>query len=216
MNAIIVGCGRAGAELAEKLFRLGHHVSVIDVVSQAFDNLPSDFRGHVIQGDILSQDVLTNAGIEEAHCLAALTNSDTLNAVVSHIARSHFKVPAVVARNYDPRWAALHEAFELQTINSIQWSGEQLLEIVLHGNARRVYEIDERIAIYRLELPAAWSGKQVSDLLAGTHALPVTLTREGVSEHASSDAQFALGDALLVSATIEEAAVLRERLQKGA
>ena len=38
--------------------------------------------------------------------LASVTNSDAVNAVVAHVARTVYDVPSVVSRNYDPRWRA--------------------------------------------------------------------------------------------------------------
>src|SRR5512134_2151768 len=98
---IIVGCGRAGAELANRLSAAGHLVTVIDVRETAFDNLAPEFRGHVIEGEVLSRNVLVNAGVSQTDAFAVLTNSDALNAVVGHIARTIYHVPNVVVRNYD-------------------------------------------------------------------------------------------------------------------
>ena len=101
MNMIVIGCGRVGAELAYRLHRNGHTVVVVDQTETAFQNLPVGFRGRTVQGEALSQDVLQRAGIEEAGGLAAVTNSDSLNAVIGHLARKHYGVPVVVVRNYD-------------------------------------------------------------------------------------------------------------------
>ena len=105
MNIIVVGCGRVGAELAYRLFQQGHQVTVVDIVAAAFDNLDPSFRGRTVEGDVLAQDVLRRAGIESADGLAAVTSSDTLNAVVGHVARTVYHVPNVVVRNYEPRWS---------------------------------------------------------------------------------------------------------------
>jgi len=99
---IVVGCGRVGAELAFRLYQRGHQVAVIDQVGSSFANLDPDYRGRTIEGEVLSQDVLTRAGIEEADGLTAVTNSDSVNAVVGHIAREVYSVATVVVRNYDP------------------------------------------------------------------------------------------------------------------
>ena len=76
MQVIVVGCGRLGAELAHRLFKRGHDVTVIDQVVAAFDNLNPLFRGRTVEGEVLNQDVLHRAGIEHAEALAAVTNSD--------------------------------------------------------------------------------------------------------------------------------------------
>ena len=97
MKFIVVGCGRVGAQLATRLFQQGHQVTVVDIVASAFDNLDPSFRGRTLEGDVLGQDMLRRAGIEGSDGLAAVTSSDTLNAVIAHVARTVFHVPNVVS-----------------------------------------------------------------------------------------------------------------------
>jgi trk system potassium uptake protein TrkA len=128
MNFIVVGCGRVGAELAYRLYEKGHHVSVIDHIEAAFDNLPHDFRGRTVQGEALNQHILHRAGIEQADGIATVTNSDSLNAVLAHVARTVYKVPKVVVRNFDPHWLPLHRAFGLNVISSSSWGAQRMEE----------------------------------------------------------------------------------------
>src|SRR5688572_22833359 len=118
MFMIVVGCGRVGAELAFRLYRGGHQVAVIDQVGASFQSLDPEYRGRTIEGEVLSKEVLQREGMETADGLAAVTNSDSTNAVVGHVARTVFHVPNVVVRNYDPRWLPMHEAFGLQVVSS--------------------------------------------------------------------------------------------------
>ena len=118
MNLIVVGCGRVGAELAYRLFKGGHQVTIVDSNRQVFNRLHPDFRGRTLEGEGLAENVLDRAGIKEADGLAAVTNSDTLNAVVAHTARIYYHVPVVVARNYDPNLRPVIESFGLQTVSS--------------------------------------------------------------------------------------------------
>src|SRR5512137_2988681 len=122
MNVIVVGCGRVGSTLAYNLFKAGHQVTVVDQEAEAFYNLPADFIGRMVEGDVLARDVLHRAGIEQAEGLAAVTSSDSVNAVVAHVAHIQYRIPHVVTRNYDPRWRALLEAFNLQLVSSASWS----------------------------------------------------------------------------------------------
>ncbi len=130
MNIIVIGCGRVGAEVAYGLYRKGHRITVIDQDAAAFHNLPEDFRGVTMRGDVLTQDVLLRAGIEHAHALAAVTPSDSVNTVLGHIAQVVFKVPNVVVRNYDPRKRALHEAFGLQVVSPVSMGAMRIEEIL--------------------------------------------------------------------------------------
>lgn len=130
MNIIVIGCGRVGAEVAYGLYRKGHKITVVDQDANAFRNLPEDFRGLTMRGDVLTQDVLMRAGIENAHALAAVTPSDSVNTVLGHIARVVFKVPNVVVRNYDPRKRPLHEAFQLHVISPVSMGAMRIEEIL--------------------------------------------------------------------------------------
>jgi trk system potassium uptake protein len=133
MYIIVVGCGRVGSDLAGRLSRQGHDVTVIDYVGSSFKHLDPEYRGRTIEAEPLAEGVLKKAGIEHAHALAAVTSSDTTNAVVAHIARAVFKVPHVVSRNYDPRWLPLHEAMGLDVVSTTLWGSKRMEELVTMG-----------------------------------------------------------------------------------
>ncbi len=212
MNVIVVGCGRVGAALAYRLYQTGHQVAVVDPVVDAFENLPADFRGRTIEGEALNQDVLRRAGIKKADGLAAVTNSDAVNAVVAHVARTAYHVPHVVVRNYDPRWRALHEAFGFQVVSSASWGAQRLEELLVQ--APRHVELSAghgEVEIYELEIPARWQGHSLRDLLGAEPCRPVALTRAGRTVLPDDDAHLEIGDVVHVSATREGFESLRRR-----
>lgn len=102
MKVIILGCGRQGAYLAQRLEKQGHEVTVIDRNSDSFRRLGPDFHGTMLLGVGIDEDVLRRAGIESADAFVAVTNGDNTNAMATEIARLVFKVPKVIARLYDP------------------------------------------------------------------------------------------------------------------
>ena len=116
MHVVVVGCGRVGAGLARTLEESGHTVAVIDRRVRAFERLPEDFGGRTISGVGFDRDRLTEAGIEEAGALAAVTNGDNSNILVARVARETFGVERVVARIYDPRRAKIFERLGIPTI----------------------------------------------------------------------------------------------------
>jgi len=214
MRIIIVGCGRVGAELAYRLFRTGHQVAVIDQVAAALDNLPTDFRGRVVQGEALAADVLIRAGIEQADGLAAVTNSDTLNAVVAHVARSVYHVPQVVVRNYHPRWRVLHEAFGLQVVSSTSWGAQRIEELLYPAFARCVFSAGNgEVEIYELSVSEAWHGRALHELLHTSQCLAVALTRAGKAMLPAPEERLETGDILHLSSTTAGIETLREQLK---
>lgn len=213
MNVIVIGCGRVGAELAYRLFRKGHQVAVIDQVASAFDNLPADFRGRTVEGDVLAQDVLRRAGIEHADSLAAVTNSDSHNAVVAHVARTVFQVRQVVVRNYHPHWRPLLEAFGLQIVSSTSWGAQRVEELLCHVYAHTVFSAGNgEVEVYELPIPEAWRGRTLKELLPPSECLPVALTRAGRAILPSSDLRLDSGDVVHLSATLAGIEALRHRL----
>lgn len=213
MNVIVVGCGRVGAELAYRLYQRGHQVTVVDQVASAFDNLPPDFRGRTVEGEALFQDVLHRAGIEQANGLAAVTNSDSVNAVVGHIARTVYHVPNVVVRNYDPRWRPLIEAFGLQIVSPASWGAQRIEELLHHADIRTVFSAGNgEVEIYEFTIPEAWHGRQVQEICTVGQGQVVALTRAGRAMLPGPETRFEAGDVVLVSATLEGIAAVREKL----
>ena len=213
MKVIIVGCGRVGAELAYRLYLQEHQVAIIDAVPAAFENLPADFRGRIVEGDGLAQDVLHRAGIAEADGLVAATNSDSLNAVVAHVARSVYRVSKVVVRNYDAHWLALHEAFSLPVVSSTIW-GAQRIEALLQQEAMRplISLGNGEVNLYEVVVPPHWQGQPVQSLFPADKMRVVALSRAG---HALLPApEFALqaGDVVHFSTIPAHLAALQRQL----
>lgn len=205
MNFIVIGCGRVGAELAHHLFKSGHQVVVVDVNKQAFNRLHPDFRGRTLEGEGLAETVLERAGVREADGLAAVTNSDALNAVVSHAAREFFGVPVVVARNYDPSLRGLIEAFNLQTVGSTIWGAQRVEEMLVNPSEKVVYSTGNgEVEIYEVRIPEGWNDHTMEQLMGSLkECRPVALTRAGRSSLPDADTKLHTGDLLTISSTFE-------------
>jgi trk system potassium uptake protein TrkA len=214
MNIIVVGCGRVGAELAYRLFQRGMQVTVIDYISTAFANLPPDFRGRTIQGEVLNQQVLHRAGIEKADGLALVTSSDTVNAVVAHAAKVVYGINNIIVRNYDPRWRSLYEHFGVQVVSSSSWGAQRIEELLLEPKGHTVLSAGNgEVEIYEIVIPAALQGKEIGELVQDNReCLAVSLTRAGKAIVPDAKTTVTDGDLVLFSATYEGITALRQRL----
>jgi trk system potassium uptake protein TrkA len=112
-----MGCGRVGVELAHLLDTEGHKVTIIDIESSSFDELPPDFSGMVFVGDATDEEVLRKAGMEQADAFIALTRDDERNAMAAQIAKQIFNTPKVICRIYDPLREDFYKSLGLEAIS---------------------------------------------------------------------------------------------------
>lgn len=214
MNVIVIGCGRVGAELAYGLYQHGHKVVVVDLDGAAFRNLPPDFRGRTLEGDVLTPDVLLRAGIEHANALAAVTPSDSVNAVVGHTAREIFKIKQIVVRNYDPNRRSMHEAFGLQVVSPSSWGAQRIEEMLGGESLHTVFSAGNgEVEIYEFTVPAAWNHRKLKDLLQKSDCHVVAVTRAGRAELPEPEMILQRDDVIHVSATREGAENFRTLLR---
>jgi trk system potassium uptake protein TrkA len=213
MRVIVVGCGGVGSALAFQLFREGHQVTIIDQNEAAFDNLPIDFKGRVIEGDVLAYNVWQRAEINNADVLAAVTGSDSLNALVAFIAKTEYQVSRVVARNVDPRQQALQEAFGIPVVGAASWGAQRVEELLTDIPLHAVLTDSQAgFVIYHLEVPAGWHGHAVQELLPEDRYEKLSWTRLGKPLAIDETNSIESGDLLYLRAIPEAIEALRSRL----
>ena len=219
MKFIVIGCGRVGAELASHLYQNGYKVVVVDSNRNSFNRLHADFHGRTVEGEALSADTFTRAGVATADGVAVVTNSDILNAVIGHAIRVHYpQVTRVLVRNYDPAMRGMLEAFGLQIISSTAWGAERMQELLVDASFRAVFSAGNgEVELYELYIPESWDERTVSALLSDCKNTIViaALTRAGQAELVSPDSMLKGGDILTVSATLEGITALHARLHEG-
>ena len=199
MHVVVVGCGRVGSGLARAVEAAGHTAAVIDRQERAFRRLGEDFGGTVVHGVGFDRDRLTEAGIDRADALAAVTNGDNSNILVARIARETYGIEKVVARIYDPRRAAIYERLGISTIATVQWASERVLRRIL-PDSQAVEWIDPSAKVVLVErlAPTSLAGTKVGDLEADGFARVVALQRLGVSQLPSPAVSIQEGDVLFL------------------
>lgn len=102
MYIIIAGCGRLGTELAMRFSDEGHDVVMIDSNSDKIQSLGSGFNGIAITGMPFDEDILQQAGIVHTDVVAAVTDDDNINVMISQIAKMLYEIPKVLTRISSP------------------------------------------------------------------------------------------------------------------
>ncbi|MDO5416421.1 MAG: Trk system potassium transporter TrkA [Lachnospiraceae bacterium] len=104
MKIIIVGCGKVGVTLAEKLNRENHDITLIDNDSSALRLVTESIDVMGVTGNGAIYQVQKEAGIADADLLIATTNSDELNMLCCLIAKKAGNCHTI-ARIRNPEYA---------------------------------------------------------------------------------------------------------------
>lgn len=195
-HVVIVGCGRVGAGLAQRLLQLDHSVAVIDTDRTAFRRLDG-LSAERVEGIGYDRATLRRAGVERARAVAAVTNGDNSNIVVARTAREAFGVRRVFARVYDVRRAAVYERLGIPTVASarltIDMSMRQLIPTL-----DAVRWVDPGAQVCLVERPASRPliGASVQQLEADGQVRVAAVRRLGVSILPTADLVVQDGDLL--------------------
>jgi len=165
MNILVVGCGKVGSRLASVLSEQGHDVSVIDSDPENFDMLSANFRGMTLQGVPIDLDVLKRAGIEGCDAVAAVTQDDNINIMVSQLAREIFKIKNVIARIYDPNREDVFSHFGLRTVCPTNLTVFSVCNAITNQDDARFFTIDSStLANTIVPLPKKLVGRTTRDI----------------------------------------------------
>lgn len=88
MNTIIIGCGKVGQKLVEKLSQeKDQNITVVDIRYNVVQDIISQYDAMGVVGNGASYEVLLEAGIKTADILIAITGSDEVNLLTCLIAK---------------------------------------------------------------------------------------------------------------------------------
>jgi Trk K+ transport system NAD-binding subunit len=165
MRTIIVGGGRIGRALADRLEDRGEEVTIVEQDPEVVESLREDgYR--VERGDGTDRDVLLSAGAENAKVIAAATSSDDVNLLVGQLARNTYEVATVVARVNQPDNEDAFRDLDVEAIStgmSVAWSMDNVIE--RPAIARWMTELDRTGDVQEIEVTAAAAaGRTVADL----------------------------------------------------
>lgn len=79
MKIIIAGDGKVGSTLTKELASEGHDITLIDAKASVLEMSEERYDVMVVQGNCASMAVLSQAGVQEAELLIAMTGADEVN-----------------------------------------------------------------------------------------------------------------------------------------
>jgi len=116
MRVMIIGCGRVGSVLANRLEDEGHRVVVLDRNQQSFRRLSEKFSGERIVGNGLVEEFLRPTLEKKTDILFAITDKDNINLMIAQRVKLNFQLGRVVAVVHDSILAGLYKELAVETV----------------------------------------------------------------------------------------------------
>ena len=104
MSIIIVGCGKVGSALVERLSGEGNNITIIDKDSAKIQAVTNMYDVMGVNGNGASYKVQVEAGIDTADLFIAVTDSDELNLLCCTVAKREGKC-VTIARVHTPEYS---------------------------------------------------------------------------------------------------------------
>ena len=214
MHVIVAGCGRVGSHLAQALSYEAHDVVVIDRDPGSFRRLGSAFNGITLEGVSFDEEVLLEAGIEQAGALAAVTNYDNSNLMTSEIASNIYGVPNVLSRLYNTGKELTYFKLGIDYICSTTLLAERMREVLFQGEEVVVQQdrLDVGIQVIEFVVTGEGEGKRAGNFDYGVSSRLIRLLRDNKEVPWKPDTTLVTGDRAVISMRKEGWQVIRDCL----
>lgn len=200
MHVIVIGCGKVGSKLAKIFSQEGQDVVIVDNDCSNFKMLGPDFRGITVTGVPIDQDILKQAGAEDADLLAAVTPDDNVNIMVCQVAKEIFKIPRVIARIYNPDREHVFHEFGLETICPTDITVEVIRSKIMQENCVSKHSVANSEVRFRYEkVTKDMENKKLESFNTIESALVFGVVKNGNLFLANPNIKLELGDVVIIA-----------------
>lgn len=117
MYVVVIGCGKTGSAIADLLSKNGEDVVVVDKLNSSFNLLSPEYTGFTVNGDATELEILLEAKIDKADLMIITTEIDSVNAMVSQIAKKLYDVPKVIVKINEPLKSVIYRNTGIITLS---------------------------------------------------------------------------------------------------
>ena len=218
MFVLIAGGGRTGARLANLLLNEGYKVRMVENRTPLLARLHQELATEVIyEGNPIDPSILEQAGIRDAHVLAAVTSDDSSNLALCFMAKTVFDVPRTIARVNNPNNAWLFgPKFHVDVaLNQADVLAHLIQEEMSVGDMMTLFQIRRgqySVVEEKVAPGAKGIGIALRDMGLEQQCVIAAIIREGKMMLPRADTTFQEGDEVLAVASPDGAKKLSELL----
>ncbi len=222
MNIIIIGCGKVGKKLVEQLgAEEEHNITVVDSRYPLVQEITAEFDAMGVVGNAMTVDTLTEAGVQEADIVIAVTGSDEQNMLACLMAKKLGNCGAI-ARVREPEYnRAAHLLKEdlgiSMVINPELAAASEIARVLRFPSAIKIDTFAKgRVEIlkFRISENSVLDGMRVSNIVARLECDILVCGVERENEAFIPDGSFVLqsGDLISIVSSIRNAALFFKKI----
>ncbi|HWR62385.1 MAG TPA: TrkA family potassium uptake protein [Clostridia bacterium] len=200
---IIIGIGRFGKAVAERLYELGHEVLAIDTDEDTIQKV-SEKVTHAVTADATDENVLKSLGVRNFDVGVVAIGSDIQSSIIVTLMLKEMGVGYIVAKaQNDTHAKVLLKIGADRVVFPERDMGERVAHNLIGTNILEYIELSEEHSIIEFAALQSWIGKDLRDLnLRAKYGVTVVAMRnrneEGINVSPKADTEIREGDILIV------------------
>lgn len=161
---VVIGIGRFGSALAQRLYELGHEVLAIDTNEEEIQKL-SDRVTHAVTADATDESVLKSLGVRNFEVAIVAIGSDIQSSIITTLMLKDMGVKYVVAKAQNDLHAkVLYKIGADRVVFPERDMGERVAHNLIATNILEYIELSPEFSIIEFTVPQNWIGKNLRDL----------------------------------------------------
>ena len=200
---IVIGIGRFGSAVAERLCQLGHEVLVIDTDEEAVQKI-SEKVTHSVTADATDEGVLKSLGVRNFDVAVVAIGSDIQSSIMTTLILKEMGVGYVVAKAQNELHAkVLLKIGADRIVFPERDMGERVAHNLIASNILEYIELSSEHSIIEYAAPDSWVGKDLRDVnMRAKYGVTVVAIRnmkdERINISPKADNEIKAGDIMIV------------------
>ena len=160
----VIGLGRFGTAVAERLYALGNEVLVVDNNPERVQRMESRVT-YAVVADARDEEVLRSLAVRNYDCAVVATGSDLAASIVITMNLKELGVPQVICKaEGDTQKRALEKVGADKVVIPEREAGVKLAQAVTSSSILDFIELSDQYGIAEVQLPEGWAGKSLREL----------------------------------------------------
>ncbi len=199
---VVVGLGRFGTSIAEKLQELGNEVMVIDESEDQVQRL-SERVTYAVVGDARDEEVLRSLGVGNFDCAVVAIGGDLAASILITLNLKALGVPQVICKAPNElHKRALQKVGADRVVIPEREMAVKLAQSLTSSSVLDYIELSEEIGIAEFRTPVSWIGKNLRELNVrakfGVNVIAVRKENGGITVSVEPDYALAAADVLVM------------------